>query len=107
MSNSVFEKWGRPNEGISSLSPTSATLLVGVQAPPGTAETILAALPDAQALVTLVRATDGAACPVYEVGPVANHLVGITAAVRPDFSATIRSRRPCRSISTGTPVSRT
>jgi hypothetical protein len=85
MSNSIFEKWGRPNEGISSLSPTSATLLVGVQAPPGTAETIVSLLPEAASLVTLVRATEGAACAVYEVGPVANHLVGITSAVRPDY----------------------
>lgn len=54
-------------------------------APPGTAEQICSKMPEAQALVTIAQATDGAADPVFEVGPVANHLVGITCADRPDY----------------------
>lgn len=32
-----------------------------------------------------LAAPNSTACPVFEVGPIANHLTGLTAAVRPDF----------------------
>lgn len=60
------------------------TTAIAQDAPP-VVQTILEQMPEAAALVTLVRACDGAADPVTEVGPIANHLLGRTAAERPDY----------------------
>ena len=52
------------------------------------------ALPEAGALVTLGQATDGTACPRDEIGPIAHHIVGPTAAIRPSWHVSHRGLVP-------------